>query len=60
MLSLAEDRNITNHFQREILECQIHEGFEHILSLGVGHVVRTGSVEEDSNHTCCFSLGPTV
>lgn len=59
MLSLAEDRNITNQFQREILECQTLEGFKHILSLGVGHVVRTGSVEEDSNSTCCYSLGPT-
>lgn len=59
MLSLAEDSNITNQFQREILECQTLEGFEHILALGVGHVVRTGSVEEDSNSTCCYSLGPT-
>lgn len=46
MLSLAEDRNITNHFQREILECWTLEWFEHILSLGVGHVVRTGSGEK--------------
>lgn len=59
MLSLAEDRNIANYFQRDILECQTHGWFEHVLSLGAGHVVRTGSVEEDSDSTCCYSLIPT-
>lgn len=56
MLSLVEDRNIANHFQRETLECQTHEWFEHVLSLGAGHVVRIGCGEEDSDSPSCNPL----
>lgn len=57
---MVQNWNKAKCFQREILDWKTLEWCEHDLPLEAGHVFRTGSVEEDSNSTCCYSLIPTM